>query len=212
MMRFTPGTTIVTREVWRGEVWAVRPMRVVADEEHLALWFPRGTSWLHPAAIGGGRIRVPTEPWELRAAAWHLDDNLILVRDGDAHAVHLFFDATGAQRGWYVNLQEPMRRTAIGFDFMDQQLDIVASADLTTVEWKDEDDFAALIPLIGDAAATEIRAEGERVIERMRRRAWPFDGSFDGWRADAAWPTPELTDRWSGAPAWASAHEHQEER
>lgn len=199
MIRFAPGQTLITREIWRGEVWAVRPMLCLGDDDVLRLWFPHGTRWLHPVLRGGDRVRVPIEAWDLHEASWRLNDNLILVRDGEAHAVHLFFDSNGAQVGWYVNLQEPFRRTQIGIDYMDHALDLISPVDATCAEWKDEDDFAVYSSLIEPAEAAAVRAEGEIMLARMRAGAWPFDGSFDSWRPDPAWPVPELDDRWQGA-------------
>jgi NAD(P)H-flavin reductase len=46
------------------------------------------------------------------------------------HAVWVFWE--GASRdlaGWYVNIQEPFRRTSIGFDTQDLELDIVIEPD-----------------------------------------------------------------------------------
>lgn len=200
MTRFEPGRTLITREVWRGEIWAVRPMRCVRDDGYLALWFPRGTPWLHPSQVGGGRVRVPVEPWELQEATWHLNDNLILIREGEAHAVHLFFDTRGAQLGWYVNLQDPIRRNEIGFDYMDHALDLIAPPDAARAEWKDEDDFLEYASLVGPERAAAVRAEGERVLARMHAGAWPFDGSLDGFTPDPSWGTPRLDDRWRTFP------------
>ena len=55
---------------------------------------------------------------------------------GAAHAIWLF--ATS----WYVNLQEPFRRTAGGVDTADQLLDLVRTKD-GEWRWKDEDELAA---------------------------------------------------------------------
>jgi predicted RNA-binding protein associated with RNAse of E/G family len=46
-------------------------------------------------------------------------------RPGEAHAIWVFW--YGAERsfdGWYVNLQEPFRRTPEGYDTQDLELDI----------------------------------------------------------------------------------------
>jgi hypothetical protein len=59
--RRTPGETIVLQEIWRGRVWAARPMRVVRDDDLVALWFPRGTRWRAPTT-------PPTRPREATRA------------------------------------------------------------------------------------------------------------------------------------------------
>ena len=63
---------------------------------------------------------------------------------------------------WYVNLQTPLRRTALGFDYLDQELDIVIAPDLNSWRWKDEEGFAALLQRgrIAPADAARLRAAG----------------------------------------------------
>jgi hypothetical protein len=60
---------------------------------------------------------------------------LYLITPGAAHAIHLWWLAPDWRfGGWYVNLQEPIRRTTLGFDYMDQMLDIVVEPDLVALE------------------------------------------------------------------------------
>ena len=100
--------------------------------------------------------------------------------------------------GWYINLQEPLRRTAIGFDFMDQDLDIVVKPDLSEWVWKDKESFARAqeLGIFSDQQAREIRAEGERVIERVRTQTFPFNGGWENWFPDPEWPIPCLPKGW----------------
>ena len=100
---------------------------------------------------------------------------------------------------WYINLQEPLRRTQIGFDTRDNMLDIVVAPDLSAWRWKDEADVANAVEagiLSGDEAA-EIRREGERVIELIERGTPPFDPAWATWRPDRAWAFPELVPGWA---------------
>ena len=49
----------------------------------------------------------------------------MLQRPGDAYAIWHFWHGPEREfRGWYVNLQEPFRRTAQGYDTQDLELDI----------------------------------------------------------------------------------------
>ena len=70
---------------------------------------------------------------------------------------------------WYINLQDPIRRTEIGFDTMDHMLDVVISPDMDSWEWKDEDELAAAEKAgIGSKEkAQAIRQEAERAIELL---------------------------------------------
>jgi hypothetical protein len=131
---------------------------------------------------------------------WTTNHALILVRPGDAHDIRLFWsEHDWTFRGWYVNLQRPVRRVRVGFDTADHVLDIFVAPD-GTWHWKDEDELAAAIEIgrfTPDEAAA-IRAEGERVIRRIEARAWPFDAGYEHWRLDPAWPIPSMPDDWNG--------------
>ena len=63
----------------------------------------------------------------------------MLQRPGEAYAIwHFWFGDERAFRGWYVNFQEPFRRTPQGYDTQDLELDIWAPLD-GPWEWKDDD-------------------------------------------------------------------------
>ena len=97
-----------------------------------------------------------------------------------------------------VNLEEPSRRTTIGFDTRDLELDIEISPDLAW-HWKDEDVFEWAIQN-GRIPATEreaIRAEGERALRRVLRREPPLDRTWEAWRPDPAWKLPVLPYDWN---------------
>ena len=120
---------------------------------------------------------------------------------GDAHSLLGLYDGPqGKLSSWYVNLESPNRRTSRGIDFEDHVLDIVISPDLSVWRWKDEDtlETAVRLGLITVDKAEEIRAEGERVIERVQSRSSPFGDGWERWRPDPAWPVPELADGWDG--------------
>ena len=91
----------------------------------------------------------------------------MLVLPGAAHAVYVMWEAGQTKlKCWYIDLQEPLRRTAIGFDTNDHLLDIVISADRSVWRMKDEDEFeeAVRLGVFSQEEAQAIRAEGERVI------------------------------------------------
>jgi hypothetical protein len=118
------------------------------------------------------------------------------TRFGAAHSVDHYWDAaTGEFLCWYVNLQEPLRPSPVGFDTRDQALDVVIEPD-GTWSWKDEDHLAAAVErkhfMPREAAA--VRAEAERVIE-----AWPFPTGWEAWRPDLGWAPMRLPARWDTA-------------
>ena len=107
-------------------------------------------------------------------------------------ADHLF-------REWYVNLEEPWRRTPIGFDSRDNLLDIVVAPDLSTWEWKDEDELAWAIDSGRHTAdeAIAFRHEGHRALEQLRRGAFPFERDWPNWKPDHRWSAPNLPSGWN---------------
>jgi len=198
MRRRDPGDPVTVREVWQGKVWTVRVLTVVKDEPNLlALYQAVGTPWKRPCGPDGHPIRLPDQPWHLEDALLR-EDTLRLILPGQAHSVLLIWQQRWNLTCWYINLEEPFRRTSIGFDYMDQTLDIVVEPDMASWRWKDEDEFeeAQAKGIYSREQAVEIREEGERALERLLARKPPFDERWEDWRPDAAWRRPEIGARW----------------
>jgi len=188
--RWQPGGEVVWREVWRGTPWLVQRRRVVRDDpELLAIHIPEGSRFEFPPGSwpwDGGH------PWSKGSGRWDGPGPLILHRLGDAYTVWAFWQ--GPERaftGWYVNFQEPLRRTAEGIDTYDQELDIVIAPDGA---WRFKDD-ELMEPWIerGRFTADEvaaIRAEGARVAARLEAGERWWDESWSTWRPDPAWRVP----------------------
>jgi hypothetical protein len=192
-----PGEPIVRRDVWRGRPVVGWGGIVVADtDDLLVLYMP-----------AGGPLRFPPEdffggphPWSGRDS-WSGHGVLQLQRPGEMHAVWVFWE--GASRdlaGWYVNIQEPFRRTSIGFDTQDLELDIVIEPD-GSWRWKDDEHMEAWIERgrWTPEEVAEIRGEGARVAAELEagRRWWSED--WASWEPDPAWPIPEILDGWEHA-------------
>jgi predicted RNA-binding protein associated with RNAse of E/G family len=143
-----------------------------------------------PADPQGQRIRIQRPDFILIDSAWRSIPTLRLVRPGAAHSILLFW-ARAEFQAWYVNLERPLQRTAIGFDYLDQKLDVIVWAD-GRVEWKDEDELAESVER-GIFSAEEARAareEAERVLE-----AWPFPTGWEEWRRPPL-EAPQLPAGW----------------
>jgi predicted RNA-binding protein associated with RNAse of E/G family len=199
---FPAGKTILLREVHAGRVWTARPGIVVTDRpDLLAVHIPIGTRWKVPVADRDQMLHRRMKGWTLTDHVWRRGQMLWLIPPGEAHAVHLWWHGADWQfGGWYINLQDPMRRTALGVDFLDQHLDVVIEPDFSW-RWKDEHELEAAIEigLLGRDEAQAIRTEGERVIRRLEARESPFCDGWDEWRPDPTWPIPTLPDGWQDA-------------
>jgi len=188
----------VLRQVWRGKAWFVRPVTVVRDAPELvALYVAPGTLCKWPYTKDGQKLRVPQDEWVLQDVPW-VGRMLRLTVPGEAHSVLLFWNEAGQFVSWYIDLETPMRRTPLGFDYMDQMLDIVVAPDLSWWRWKDEDELEEGVRRgLWDAAqAAETRAEGERALARLLARQPPLDQPWEEWRPDPSWIAPLLPDGW----------------
>ena len=113
------GDVIVRGEGARttGEPGSEPPVVVVHDEPKLlATYIAEGTPFHFP----GRRLAAHdgSHPWHGRGPLGR-PGVLMLQRPGDAHAIWVFWHGPRASSGWYVNLQEPFRRTETGYDTQD---------------------------------------------------------------------------------------------
>jgi hypothetical protein len=207
MHRFEPGEPVALRYITRADssVGMTWPARVVHDTDDLvALWIPEGAeyrAWHRP----------PGEERRLVPARWRRE-TLRLMFPGHAHSVWCSWQGPGrAFHMYYVNFEEPFRRTPIGFDTNDHALDIVAWPDLRW-EWKDLDEFQQLVEtgVFTAPFAGAVRAEADRVIDAIERRAGVFADEWPAWRPPPGWTVPTLPPGWNATPpapwerrAWA---------
>jgi predicted RNA-binding protein associated with RNAse of E/G family len=198
--RWSVGDPIILREVYQGRVWAIRPVTVVEDAaDRIALYLAPGTMWKRPVSASGEPLRLQASEWELADLQWAGNAALWLTPPGAAHSVILWWEpASWRLEGWYVNLEQPFRRTTLGFDYLDQVLDIVVAPDRSSWFWKDEDEFATAqqLGVLTRAEATAIRTEGERVIAAIESNGPPFCDGWEVWRPDPGWTVPGMPEGW----------------
>ncbi len=191
---WSSGDAALLRFIRYGQVRRATPHVVVEDTADLvALYVPVGT--LGKIAVwDGSPIRGQADrEWALRDHVWDTYRVLRLIQWGAAHSLELFWeDATDAFAGWYVNIQEPLRRSRLGFDTDDLVLDVWVEPD-GTWRWKDEDELEEAVRLRRFTAgqAASVRAEGERVVEAL-----PWPTGWEDWRPDPGWAAPALPDGW----------------
>ena len=192
-MIWAAGQAIVRREVLNdGRPWLEVPVIVVEDgPELLATYIPEGAPFRFPA--GDWPTPDGRHPWHGKER-WLGHGVLMLQRPGDSYAIWVFWHGPArAFRGSYVNLQEPFRRTAIGYDTQDLELDIWVPVD---GGWVLKDDGVMEERLregrFTPSQVAETRAEAARITEELDSgRRWWAD-SWAEWRPDPAWPTPSF--------------------
>jgi hypothetical protein len=195
--RFAAGTPVALREVWHGSVWTARPAVVVEDgPEQVVLYIPAGTRWFAPVR-DGRRLKLQRPDYELAELRNDLRPVLSFAWPDTYAAVLLPFRPDWSPVHWYVNLEDPLRRSEIGFDTLDHKLDVILELD-GSWRWKDEDEFAEAIGLglIDAAEEPVLRAAAGDAMRRITGREPPFDRDWTTWRPDPSWPVPELPRGW----------------
>lgn len=192
-----PLDQVLFRFVWPWRVFSAIPTTVVeSTAARIVLWIAPGTPVRWPRAHRVPISELQRGEWVHEEAEWY-GSRLMIHERGAAHSVYVQWGRGGEFLGWYVNLEEPWRETALGFDTTDHLLDVWVDPDRTW-RWKDEDHLAEAVEigLFTRAKAGDIRAEGERAIRRIEAWGSPFDEGWETWRPDAAWPRPPLPDGW----------------
>lgn len=200
MKRWTPGEAIVRREVLHGSAWSALPMYVVADSSDLlALYLPTDTELGFAPGIwptGNGR-----HPWDQGSdTRWQGHGVLHLHRPNDAYAVWVFWHGPNRRfNGWYLNLQAPYERTALGIDTLDHELDIVVDLE-GTWRFKDADLLESCVRYsrFSRAEADAILAEGHRLGRMLDDGHQWWDHEWSSWTPAPQWTIPPtLPNGWA---------------
>jgi len=193
------GQSATLRGVGNKVFWAY-PTIVVQDlPELIVLYMPAGV-------VGKDADHKPTpaelltpEKINIADCRWERTDVLFLIVPGDSFSTYLMWK-TGTKKinCWYINLQEPIRRTRIGFDTMDHMLDIVIQPDMTEWKWKDDDEFAEAqkVGVYSREKAREIWVEGERAVRLVTTERRSLYEEWRQWESDPEWGIPELSHLW----------------
>jgi hypothetical protein len=199
---FTPGQTVMLREILDGKVWGAQPLLVVQDKPDMTvLYLSDGAITKMPTRLDGSRVKASdrlASRWILQDRDWNKLNLLRLNIPGSIYSVLVFRNAVDmSHRSWYINLEDPLCRTVKGFEFLDQWLDIIIKPDLSGWHWKDEDELAEAVELglISQEKAAALYKEGERVANWIQSGKSPFNG-WEKWRPDPSWKVPVLPVGW----------------
>jgi hypothetical protein len=174
---------------------------VVEDSpELLVTYLPEEAPFVFPPSADGR-----PHPWAGKRR-WEGHGMLALRRPGEACSVMHFWE--GPERrfaGWYLNLEEPFRRTAAGFDGQDLELDVWVPVD---EDWrfKDEDLVEQRVSegRFTEEQATAIRALGEAIGATLDRGARWWDERWASFEPDPVWRAPAFPDGWEETPVTPS--------
>ena len=197
---WTEGDWVVRREVLSNGPWLGVIAKIIEDSpEHLISYIPEKSPFGFPA----GNWPTPSgeHPWADRQC-WHGHGCLMIQKPQDAYAVWHFWNGPEREFAcWYINLQEPFRRTAIGYDTQDLELDLIVYPD-GRWELKDDElmDQRVEEGRWSKKRVADIRAVGSAIAERLQRGERWWQQEWRNWKPDPDWVVP------ANLPAgWATA-------
>ncbi|MFL5942471.1 MAG: DUF402 domain-containing protein [Gaiellaceae bacterium] len=199
-MTWSPGDTIVLRQVWQGRPLFAFPCVVVSDERDLLVTYvperaPFGAvpGWPRPGGV---------HPWAHRTR-WEGHGTLMLRRPGDRYSIWVFWQGEEREfQCWYVNLEQPYRRSAIGIDTLDHELDLWSDDGLT---WhlKDEEGVEECVAhgRFDEQEAERIWADSAAFQAEYERAGPWWDPEWASWRPPGRPTPPPLPEGWDLVPA-----------
>ncbi len=198
---WSEGTHIAIREHWQNKIWTVRPVTVVQDSpELIALYMMPGTVYKYPCLLDGRPVsQFLPDDWVLIEREWFGGGALYLSQPNNCFALIGFFDDANEKiNRWYINLQTPYQRTAIGFDYLDQELDIVVETDLQSWRWKDEAEFAEAQQRgrISQANAQRVQSVADGIVADLENGRFMLPHTWQKWRPPASWAAPVVPHGW----------------
>jgi len=121
------GDAVLLRSVYRGRVrWALPQLFVEETPDRVVVFSPIGTVGRRPDFnLIDYLEQFRTGEWNHVEHTWREFHRLRITHWHRAHSLSVLWDADWNFRSWYVDLQELLRRTRLGFDTRDQALDIV---------------------------------------------------------------------------------------
>lgn len=188
-MTWQRGEVIVRRELWRGVPWCAIPHVVVEDTPDLLVTYLPEQAPLAFLPSADGR----PHPWAGQER-WQGHGMLTLLRPDEAYSVMHFWE--GHERrfaGWYLNLEEPYRRTATGYDTQDLELDIWIPVE---GDWRLKD--AEMVEQrvregrFDNDQAQAIRKLGKELVEMLQRDDRWWDPTWATFVPDPDWRALDL--------------------
>lgn len=204
-----PGDTVALRGIYNQRVSYMQSALVVQDDPNeVALAILPGAECAAPDDYINGKHGTEKlwdrwglyqkGSWDMLSYRWHTNRLLILLQPEKYYASYYFWRAGDNKfLCYYVNFQLPFRRSSIGFDTFDLELDIIIEP---TYEWrwKDVEDYQRGIEcgMLRDEWVQEINAAKPEIFEKLEKHQYPFDDSWLNWVPDPSWLPPKLPENW----------------
>ncbi len=169
---------------------------VVEDSEaRTVLYISSGSGYRQPERMRKDKLGSDSFG-DFTDRTWKNWSTVRVMFPGVPYSVWAMYAAqSGEFTRWYVNIEEPFKRTPIGFDVIDFELDMLVAPDLTWT-WKDEDHLANMVQygIFTAAQAVDFKLYGLDAIGRIERLAPPFNEPWPQWRPDPEWGPLKMPD------------------
>lgn len=203
------GDVVAFRGIYNNRVSYVQSAVVVQDQpEEIALVVLPGAECFAPANYMSGKHGASGQwdrwgeyesgDWTMEGYQWRTNRLLFLLYPEKYYSsVYFWRDATNEFLCYYINFQLPFRRSEIGFDTFDLELDIIVEPTYEW-QWKDMEEYQSGIErgIILDIWVEEIDKAKPEIFDKLEKREYPFDGSWLDWKPDPSWEPPKLPENW----------------
>jgi Protein of unknown function (DUF402) len=192
-----PGETIVFRQVWQGRAWVGIPVCVVSDEPGLLVTYLPERA---PLGFADGDWPGGLHPWAHRKH-WEGHGTLMLRRPADRYSIWIFWQGERREFAcWYVNFEQPYRRSQIGIDTLDHELDLW-SEDGATWHRKDVEGVSRCVAegRFDEREAARIHADADAFEATTARDGAWWDLGWASWEP-AEIPEVALPEGWELVP------------
>lgn len=188
-----------------GRIEMCWPCRIVEDRDDLvALFIAAGSPYkAGPKRTAAEKRRQPRLHLPPDEDIWR-NDTLRLMFPERSHSVSMFWRAEADARTllkYFVNMEEPFRRTAVGFDTQDHTIDIEVAPDLAW-HWRDEAELANHVAegYYTAELAKAARLEGTQAIRAIQRLEHPCTRGWPEWTPPPEWHVPSFVVGWDTTP------------
>jgi hypothetical protein len=207
--KWVSGDTVALRGIYNNRVWYMQSALVVLDSpEEIALVVLPGaecsapTEYIHGKHGASGQYdrwgNYLGDRWNMENYLWRTNRLLILLEPEKYYARMLFWEHnSGIFICYYINFQLPFRRSRIGFDTLDLELDIIVEPDHQWY-WKDVENYQRGIDcgVIRREWSEQIEITEKEIFKTLENRSYPFDGSWLDWKPNPTWQPPIAIENW----------------
>ncbi|MGC3982397.1 MAG: DUF402 domain-containing protein [Steroidobacteraceae bacterium] len=201
------GAAVALRSITTdGRIDMCWPCRVVRDTDKiLVLFIAAGSPYkAGPKQTAASKRLTTRQHLPPDEYIWR-HDTLRIMLPGQSHSVSIFWNnITGTRQllKYFINMEEPFRRTAVGFDTQDHTLDIEVSPDLAW-RWRDEEELDSHVieGFYTPALAAAARSEGETTIQAILSSNHECMQGWSNWAPPPEWAVPQFPPQWHTTPA-----------